>query len=217
VAFLQHVACCNGATYEHANCLDASHACKLLLTATTVSAKVCGSQHHLPNTALPCLLFCLLFCLLQSCLEQEPACASNVAAVDAAVGAAAPLEVSLQAQTAGSQQQQQQPELLSREVLKSIKAGRRRFLKHQAMVDGSLEVMDSPPRHCASLGSPEPGDAAAGRSAQRRAKQQLQPTYVVEAVADLLLDELLFGQVDELEGFCDALCSQLFEEEFVEA
>jgi hypothetical protein len=84
------------------------------------------------------------------------------------------------------------------------------------MVDGSLEVMDSPQRPFASLG-PSPGPDGGSGAARRRAKQQLQPTYVVEAVADLLLDELLFGQVDELEGFCDALCSQMFEEEFVDA
>jgi hypothetical protein len=105
---------------------------------------------------------------------------------------------------------------LSKETLKSIKAGRRRFLKHQAMVDGSLEVMDSPQKPF-TLRSPSPGPDGDSRAAQRRAKQQLQPTYVVEAVAELLLDELLFGQVDELEGFCDALCSQMFDEEFVDA
>uniref|UniRef100_A0A383VP91 Uncharacterized protein n=1 Tax=Tetradesmus obliquus TaxID=3088 RepID=A0A383VP91_TETOB len=146
-------------------------------------------------------------------------------------GTAAPqpptaLVVPAQAHAAGSshhqQQQQQQPELLSAEALKSIRAGRRRFLKHQAMVDGSLEVLDSPPRQNTTtlFSSPEPGGDAArssSRAARRRAKQQLQPTHVVEAVADLLLNELLFGQVDELDGFCEALCSQLFEEEFVEA
>jgi hypothetical protein len=148
---------------------------------------------------------------------------TKAADIHAALGDAAAipptaLEVSAQQQQR-QQQQQQEPEALSKDALKSIKAGRRRFLKHQAMVDGSLEVMDSPQRHPAFLESPEPGEAGRSdsKTARRRAKQQLQPTYVVEAVADLLLDELLFGQVDELEGFCDALCSQLFEEEFVEA
>jgi hypothetical protein len=108
--------------------------------------------------------------------------------------------------------------VLRKDTLKSIKAGRRRFLKHQAMVDGSLEVLDSPQKpHAFKLQSPSPGPGDDSRAARQRAKQQLQPTYVVEAVADLLLDELLFGQVDELEGFCDALCSQMFDEEFVDA
>ncbi|WIA18750.1 hypothetical protein OEZ85_003440 [Tetradesmus obliquus] len=164
-------------------------------------------------------------------IATTPAGAASAADLDGRAAPQAPtaLVVPAQPRAAGSshhqqqqqQQQQQQPELLSPEALKSIRAGRRRFLKHQAMVDGSLEVLDSPPRQNTALfSSPEPGDEAgrsSSRAARRRAKQQLQPTHVVEAVADLLLDELLFGQVDELDGFCEALCSQLFEEEFVEA
>ncbi|WIA39058.1 hypothetical protein OEZ86_005202 [Tetradesmus obliquus] len=165
-------------------------------------------------------------------IATTPAGAASAADLDGRAAPQAPtaLVVPAQPRAAGSshhrqqqqqQQQQQQPELLSPEALKSIRAGRRRFLKHQAMVDGSLEVRDSPPRQNTALfSSPEPGGEAgrsSSRAARRRAKQQLQPTHVVEAVADLLLDELLFGQVDELDGFCETLCSQLFEEEFVEA
>jgi hypothetical protein len=45
----------------------------------------------------------------------------------------------------------------------------------------------------------------------------LQPQQVVEAVADLLLDELVGAEVEELEGFCDVLCDQLVEAEFADA
>jgi hypothetical protein len=165
---------------------------------------------------------------LQACADAPPT--ARAAAADAAVAApaleaVAPAAASSQQTTPQQilqqplqQQQQQQPEVLSKETLKSIKAGRRRFLKHQSMVDGSLEVMDSPQKPYAfTTRSPSPGPDDDSRAARRRAKQQLQPTYVVEAVADLLLDELLFGQVDELESFCDALCSQIFDEEFVDA
>lgn len=107
------------------------------------------------------------------------------------------------------QQKQQQQEVLSKDTLKSIKHGRRRFLKHQAMVDGQLELLDN--------GSPSPLAGFGNSSGRKGAKQQLQPTLVVEAVADLLLDELLLEQVEELDGYMDALCNQLFDEEFVEA
>lgn len=138
---------------------------------------------------------------------------SNAAEAAAAAGGGASERQGPDSQhqaAADPQQQQQQQEVLSNEALRSIKSGRRRFLRHQALVDGSLEVLDSPGAG-ADLGS------AVGAKTHRRAKQQLQPTYVVEAVADLLLDELLLGQVEELDGFCDALCNQLFDDEFEEA
>lgn len=77
------------------------------------------------------------------------------------------------------------------------------------MVDGQLELLET------DLSSPAFGVAPSSRG--RAVKQQLQPTLVVEAVADLLLDELLLDQVVELDGVMDALCNQLFDEEFQEA
>lgn len=87
-------------------------------------------------------------------------------------------------------------------------------------MDGNLEVLD------ADSPSPTLGFRAdfAARDVEKQAsrktragKQQLQPTLVVEAVADLLLDELMTCQVKELEGFMDTLCNQLFEDEFRDA
>ncbi|KAF8064630.1 alkK [Scenedesmus sp. PABB004] len=108
-------------------------------------------------------------------------------------------------------------EWLSRAALKSIKAGRRRFLRHQARVDGALELLDGAGGGGSAGASPEPGGGdgggAAPAAAAARARRALQPTFVVEAVADLLLDELLAAAAAELEGACEELCEEMVEEE----
>jgi hypothetical protein len=136
-------------------------------------------------------------------------------------------------------------------MLKSIKGGRHRFLKHQAaVVDGYRELLDgysslgSAQRMAAEMslggavGFKESSNgvslqvvgsrAASGHhhhhhhpqvqhdaGSRRRARLRLRPTVVVEAVADLLLDELLEQQVLELESMCESICSQLIEDEML--
>eukprot|EP00775_Hariotina_reticulata_P012258 gene12258-12396_t len=137
-------------------------------------------------------------------------------------------------------------EVISKAMLKSIKAGRRRFLRHQAtVVDGYTELLGgcssfgSASRMGAdvSLGSTVRFDSGAssggglkvtgsravsdhqqghgGADSRRHARLRLRPTAVVEAVADLLLDELLEQQAVELDGLCESICSQLIENELL--
>lgn len=95
--------------------------------------------------------------------------------------------------------------VLSPAAMQAIKAGRQRFLRHQARLDGSLHELRS-------SGSSDP--AARHTSSSRTV---LQPHQVVEAVADLLLDELVLQEAQGLDGFCDSLCDQLIEGEFLPA
>ena len=90
--------------------------------------------------------------------------------------------------------------VLTAEAVASIKAGRKRFLKYQQRLDGDLVV--------AAVG------AGGGRSSERLL---LQPTQVVEAVADLLLEDMVKEQVQELDGWCNHICEQLFDAEFADA
>jgi hypothetical protein len=107
------------------------------------------------------------------------------------------------------QQQQQQNEAeeqecaLEEHTLRAIQAGRRRFLRHQAKLDGTLQHLG----HANQLGSRSGSNSRA----------VLQPDQVVEAAADLLLDELLAAEAQDLEGFCDTLCDRLVEDEFEDA
>jgi hypothetical protein len=113
-------------------------------------------------------------------------------------------------QQQGQQVEEQQQEAegqgctLEEHTLKAIQAGRRRFLRHQAKLDGTLQN----PGHDGQLGR---------RSSSSNSRAVLQPDQVVEAVADLLLDELICAEAQELEGFCDALCDRLVEDEFEDA
>jgi len=99
-----------------------------------------------------------------------------------------------------------QPCALSEAALKSIKAGRQRMLRHQALLDGTAQDRG----HSKGGGRWIVGSSSSGRAV-------LQPNQVVEAVSDMLLDELLLAEAEDLDGFCDALCNQLFEDEFEEA
>jgi hypothetical protein len=60
--------------------------------------------------------------------------------------------------------------------------------------------------------------AAVGASGKATSGQLLlQPTQVVEAVADLLLEDLVKEQVQDLDGWCNHICEQLFDAEFAVA
>lgn len=111
-----------------------------------------------------------------------------------------------------SQLSQPQPcgDVLSDAAVKAIKGGRQRLLRHQAMLDGTLHELGSGGDVTGSSRSKK------NRNSSSRSSTLLRPTQVVEAVADLLLDELLLDEARDLDGFCDALCTQLFEDEFVE-
>lgn len=107
----------------------------------------------------------------------------------------------------------QQQCALSPAAVKSIKVGRQRFLRHQAMLDGAMHKLGS----CGQHGEGVKGDRRGGTTARKSSRAVLQPDQVVEAVADLLVDELLLQEAQDLDGFCDALCDQLIEAEFAEA
>jgi hypothetical protein len=100
---------------------------------------------------------------------------------------------------------------LDHSALRRIRAGRRRFLAHQALVDGQLELLDD-------AGFAHRDDrVAVGAAEARCAAAALQPTAVVEAVAELLLTDLLDWTSTELDGFCESLCEQMWEDELADA
>jgi hypothetical protein len=112
------------------------------------------------------------------------------------------------------QEQQEQACVLDAAAMKSIKAGRQLFLHHQALLDGTLHDLGSN----SQLGQGSARSGAGGRgTASRGRRGVLQPVQVVEAVADVLLEELLLQEAQDLDGFCDALCDQLVLDEFEEA
>lgn len=169
---------------------------------------------------------CNLLCLLQA-MPQDAAPKARQAGAECAAQASNPdrqpaVERSMAARSDDeAQQQQQQLALvdqsqqhgceqpleetcaLSPAAMQAIKAGRQRFLRHQARLDGTLHELGS--------GGSDPA------ARHTRSRTVLQPHQVVEAVADLLLDELLLQEAQGLDGFCDALCEQLIEGEFLPA
>lgn len=166
---------------------------------------------------------CGLLCLLQA-MPQEAAPKARQAGAECAAQASSPhkqpaaerLDVEAQQQQQvvlvvpldqpqqhGCEQPLEESCALSPAAMQAIKAGRQRFLRHQARLDGSLHELGS--------GGSDP---AARHTSSRTV---LQPHQVVEAVADLLLDELLLQEAQGLDGFCDALCDQLIEGEFLPA
>jgi hypothetical protein len=124
-------------------------------------------------------------------------------------------ECQLQDAMQRQQEQQEQVCALDAAAVKSIKAGRQRFLRHQAMLDGTLHDLGSNSQ--LDQGSAHKGAGGRGATASRGSRGVLQPDQVVEAVADLLLEELLLQEAQDLDGFCDALCDQLVEDELREA
>jgi hypothetical protein len=135
-------------------------------------------------------------------VEQSTAAADDEAHQQQQQQLALVVHVDQLEQHSGCEQAQEEACALSPGAMQAIKAGRQRFLRHQARLDGSLHELGSAgsdPRHSSS------------------SRTVLQPQQVVEAVADLLLDQLLEQEAQGLDGFCDALCDQLIEGEFLPA
>lgn len=113
-----------------------------------------------------------------------------------------PQQQALHVQQQPDEESEEQECALDEHTMRAIQAGRRRFLRHQAKLDGTLH---------------NPGYDGQPGSSSSNSRAVLQPEQVVEAVADLLLDELLCAEAQDLEGFCDALCDRLVEDEFEDA
>lgn len=156
----------------------------------------------------------ILVCLQGPCLSAhaDAPCSSTPAYNELTPKQQAP--VMLLQQDVVVQQQQEDACALSASAVRSIKASRQKFLHHQARLDGTLHELGSGNQlgPGSKAGSRTRGD---GGGSSRRSV--LQPQQVVEAVADLLLDELVGAEAEELEGFCDVLCDQLVEAEFADA
>ena len=127
--------------------------------------------------------------------EPETAAGAAAAAADAGVppsgpvGHAADLSSGRVQERQHAREQAQQPEPVPDAALRSILAGRRRFLRWKAALDGADP----------SLGAPAAAPPA---------------TAVVEAVADALVDEAVARIASEIGELCDGLCEGLLAAEF---